>query len=68
MKNREWLRNQSEYDLLCRMNEQLDKNDKQSDEFHPCIMDCFMDDKDSDKWCKGNCEKCIQAWLNEERR
>lgn len=73
MKNREWLRAQSEYDLLCRMQRNLEKiridMNVQSD-YSMCIMH-LLGAKFVDVLCmryNGKCEDCIQAYLNEERR
>ena len=76
MKNREWLRAQSEYDLLCGMNERLTANKAEmqmpsNTHAYACIMDCFFDKTETYDFCYGggtSCAECIQHWLNEERR
>ena len=69
MKNREWLRNQSEYDLLCGMNKELVSRREDDDDFR-CIMDA-LGVEDMFTRCRvifnTTCDKCIQSWLNEER-
>ena len=59
MKNREWLRDMALYDLLCRIS---DYGEMMNKDF--CIADAL---KISGAVCNGNCKKCLQAWLNEER-
>lgn len=59
-RNREKLLEQSLYDLLVKMNEQLDKNNMAA-----CIMVCFMETAEAEKRCRAKCEDCIAAWLNE---
>lgn len=61
--NRKIIMEQSLYDLLCAMNEQLDKNATSV-----CIMGCFMQTGDALERCVKFCCKCtdcIQSWLNE---
>ena len=63
-RNRERIMQQSLYDLLCSMNEQLDKNSCNK----LCIMECFMHSIEAWKRCAkfgDNCKECIQAWMNE---
>lgn len=60
MKNREWLQNMALYDLLCRIS---DYGETMNEDF--CIADAL---KIKDVWCNGDCKKCLQAWLNEERK
>ena len=77
-RNREMLMEQSFYDLLIKMNEQLQKNGavvtpitpdgKKEDRCSACIMDCLMSSYDAKKLHNENgadCEKCLQNWLNE---
>lgn len=62
-RNREILMEQSLYDLLVSMNEQLDKNTH-----CVCIMECFMQSGDAEERCKEfsyKCTECIADWLNE---
>lgn len=59
-RNREKLMEQSMYDLLCSMNEQLDKNGMSA-----CIMDCLMTTAEAEMRCRAKCEDCIAAWMNE---
>ena len=70
MKNRNWLIDRNECDLLCEMNGRLRDVCKPICENAPCIMNCFMNPYEVDERCYdfGNCRDCIAAWLNEERR
>ena len=65
MTNREKLLNTNLYDLLCRMQINLD-NLLPSVEFNFCVLDLIG--VDIDAYCDGmgECEKCLQKWLNEE--
>lgn len=59
MKNRERLLNTNQYDLLIRMQNNLEKGM----EIY-CILDIITGKL---KQCNGmECEECIQQWLNEE--
>ena len=62
-RNRERIMQQSLYDLLVSMNEQLDKNTH-----NVCIMECFMQSQDAEKRCEEHqmkCKDCIAKWMNE---
>lgn len=59
-RNREKLMEQSLYDMLYAMNEQIDKKGGIT-----CIMECFMETEEAEARCKGKCNKCIVEWLNE---
>lgn len=60
MKNREWLREQSEYDLLTEMNATFTYGEPH------CILELI---EGKHLICKCNsCNECIAEWLNEERR
>ena len=71
MKNRDKLMQQSMYDMLLKMNENLCKN-----LWYATISTCIMDALYSDyseyeriSRCqkhKANCEKCLQSWMNED--
>lgn len=76
-RNRENLMEQSMYDMLMKMNEQLQKNGavvtpitpdgKKEDRCSACIMDCLMSSYDAEKLHNKNgadCGKCIAEWLN----
>lgn len=65
MTNREYLLKTAEFDVLVQMNKGLERV---SQDDAACIMDCFMNEKELAKRCKAQCEKCIAAWLNEERK
>ena len=63
MKNREWLREQSEYDLLCGMNDNINHDEV-------CIMDvlkAYTGARCAKYSCGKRCQDCIADWLNEER-
>lgn len=60
MKNREWLRSMALYDLLCRIS---DYGETMNDDF--CIVDTFGG---YGAICNGDCKKCLQTWLNYERK
>ena len=71
-RNRDRIMQQSLYDLLCSMNEQIRNNDarieRSGTSSEACIMDCFMDFAESQKRCiffKLECKDCIAAWVNE---
>ena len=71
-RNRDRIMQQSLYDLLMKMNEQLLENaakiERRGISTEACIMDCFMDFSESKERCtkhRIDCDKCIQAWLNE---
>ena len=70
--NREFILNTSEYDLLCRMNDMLRKNDARIEGFTycACIMDCLMPSKKAHERCANGydlfCHECIAAFLNEK--
>ena len=74
-RNREKIMEQSLYDLLCSMNDCLQKNGavvtptypdgKEEDSCRACIMDCIMNAVSAKMRCKGSCEKCIADYLNE---
>lgn len=59
MKNREWLQSMALYDLLMMI----------SMNACSCIM-MILDVplEDIKHRCDGECSKCLQAWLNEERK
>ena len=61
-RNREKLMEQSMYDLLCSMNEQLDKNTRSA-----CILDLLGENIVGLRCTKYNrkCEQCVQDYLNE---
>lgn len=61
MTNREKLLNTSEYDLLCRMNENL-KDRQYMTNALCCILNTFRYNGECDK----ECDACIAAWLNSE--
>lgn len=75
MKNRDRIMQESFYDFLNRMNMQLRDNKAivripredhpDFDEYYACIMDCFMTLPESKKRCMEDCQKCIQAWMDE---
>lgn len=48
------------YDLLCRIS---NYGETMNEDF--CIADAL---KISGAVCNGNCKKCLQAWLNYERK
>ena len=60
MTNREWLQSMALYDLLCRIS---DYGEMMNKDF--CIADAL---KINGVWCDGDCKKCLQAWLNDERK
>lgn len=60
MKNREWLQNMALYDLLCRI---FDYGKMMNEDF--CIADAL---KINGADCNGDCKKCLQTLLNDERR
>ena len=72
-RNREKLIEQSMYDMLLKMNENLCKNLSCTD-VSTCIMDALSQHSDYSEYeriarCekhKGDCEKCLQSWMNEE--
>lgn len=78
MKNREWLNRMCDYDMLCLMNDCLQKNGavvtpthpdgKEEDSCRACIMDCFMSSVSAKMRCSGSCEKCISDFLSGERK
>ena len=62
-RNREKLMEQSLYDLLCMMNENLRAFNS------TCVMIGLIGYDKKVIRCyeyKGDCEKCLQEWLNEE--
>ena len=70
MKNREWMLNLSQYDMLCRMNAYI----RTTVEHYamaitqPCIMTA-LGMKERNGRCnayRSDCGKCISDWLNEE--
>ena len=68
MKNREWLRGQSEYDLLLTMQSNLESH-RANDE--PVCITAAIDNILDMRRCEffnGECDRCVQFWLNEERR
>ena len=57
-RNRERIMQQSLYDLLCKINDNM---------FNGAICIVWAIDGKKPKECKGEtCGKCIQKWLNEE--
>ena len=66
MKNREWLLQQDQCDLLKTINKKI-KNADDS----PCIMDSFMTVPKVIERCNkyiDDCNKCIEHWMNEENK
>lgn len=63
-RNRDALAQMAIYDLLCRMQINLD-NLLPSVEFNFCVLDLIG--VDTDAYCDGmgECEKCLQKWINE---
>ena len=70
MTNRERLLKTAEYDLLCRMQENIEKFFVSSDDNgeNICIMDILNAYRIGvrHRVANGDCKKCIAAWLNEE--
>lgn len=64
MTNRENILHTNIYDLLCRMQHNLD--DLLVVDLNFCILDLIG--IDTDAYCDGmgECDKCLQKWLNEE--
>lgn len=54
------------YDLLCRMQDNMEKVREQGET--PCILNALSGKKEFDRHCgfRGHCPSCIAAWLNEE--
>lgn len=63
MTNRESLLHTNLYDLLCRM--QMNLDDLLVVDLNFCILDLIG--VDTDAYCDGmgECEKCLQKWINE---
>ena len=62
MRNRDWLRNQNEYDLLLNIQKRLEyllNSGRQC-----CILSALGSPPAE---CKLVCENCIQEWLSRER-
>lgn len=65
MTNRQWLLGTSEYDILLKANERLKK--AWNGNSPVCMLDVLSkEERDCREF--NDCEKCIQAWLNEERK
>lgn len=70
MTNREkYFANMNPYDLLCRMNANLHTVHNMNTT--PCIISAFRREYvwERDERCEkynADCEKCLQAWMNEE--
>lgn len=70
-RNRDKLLEQSMYDMLLKMNENLCENLRCTN-ISTCIMDALYSDYseyDRIVRCqkhKADCEKCLQSWMNEE--
>lgn len=62
MKNREKLLKTASYDILLKMQENLEAANKRGDT--PCIMNVIG--AESYDRCNSECETCIAKWLNEE--
>lgn len=62
MTNREKLLHTNLYDLLCRMQKELD--DRLVVELNFCVLDLLGVDTDAVCDGEGYCERCLQAWLN----
>lgn len=61
MTNREKLLHTNIYDLLCRMQRNLDRDD-----ISRCVLDVITGEEQD---CfAGDCSKCIAEWLNEEAK
>lgn len=60
MKNREWLQSMALYDLLCKISDYGKTMNKSF-----CIADAL---KINCVWCNSDCKKCLQEWLNDERK
>ena len=67
MTNREKLMHTNIYDLLCRMQINLD-NLLPSVDCNFCVLDLIG--VDTDAYCdgEGECEKCLQKFINEEAK
>lgn len=62
--NREWLRKQNEYDLLCRMQDNLTNACGQE-----IFCALYVLTGDTTRWTNSDCadcKKCIANWLNEK--
>lgn len=62
--NREWFRKQNEYDLLCRMQDNLINAGGQE-----IFCPVYVLTGDSSRWTRSHCtdcKKCIANWLNEK--
>ena len=60
--NREWLHKQNEYDLLCRMQDNLTDGQEIF-----CVL--YLLTGDTTRWTRSHCEDCktcIANWLNEK--
>lgn len=66
MTNREKLRRMAIYDLLCRMQENLEQCNIDGET--PCVMNSLGADNGIGRCIKANgeCRDCIATWLNEE--
>lgn len=64
MKNRDRLRQLCEYDLLCRMQENMDTSAVNID----CVISLIIGDTANEErrdYCNHVCKDCIASWLNE---
>ena len=63
-RNRDAIAQMAIYDLLCRM--QINLDDLLVVELNFCVLDLIG--VDTDAYCDGmgECEKCLQKWLNGE--
>lgn len=62
MKNRDRLRQISQYDGLMKMQKELD--DRLVADLNFCVLDLLGVDTDAVCDGEGYCERCLQAWLN----
>lgn len=62
MKNREYLLQTNPADIL------KEANDRIIGKKCSCVLETMCDDVDYYRCVIGDCNKCIELWLNEERR